>query len=88
MSTARNRKTPTAWTGRRLEQPTIQVLQGDPKMRMQFIHKLAAPVANKLFRRRMALRGRVEKCLRSTIFRDGRHLMTSCNVNWSSRSGP
>ena len=72
MSTARNRKTPTAWTGRRLEQRTIQVLQGDPKMRMQFIHKPAAPVANKLFRRRMALHARIDKCLRSRIFPYGR----------------
>lgn len=31
--------------GDRLEQRTIQILQGDPKMEMQFIHKLAAPVA-------------------------------------------
>jgi len=31
------------------EQEFIQLLQGDPQMRMNFINRIAAPVANKMF---------------------------------------
>jgi len=31
------------------EQEIIQFLRGDPQMRMEFINRIAAPVANKMF---------------------------------------
>lgn len=31
------------------EQELIQILQGDPQLRTQFINKVAAPIANKMF---------------------------------------
>ena len=31
------------------EQELIQILQGDPQLRAQFINKVAAPIANKMF---------------------------------------
>ena len=31
------------------EQELIQLLRGDPQMRITFINKIAAPVANKMF---------------------------------------
>ena len=31
------------------EQEFVQLLQGDPQMRMNFINRIAAPVANKMF---------------------------------------
>ena len=31
------------------EQKAIQFLKSDPQMRMQFINKIAAPIANKMF---------------------------------------
>jgi hypothetical protein len=31
------------------EQNTIQMLQGDPQMRQEFINRVAGPIANKMF---------------------------------------
>jgi len=31
------------------EQNAVQLLRGDPQMRIEFINKIAAPVANKMF---------------------------------------
>ena len=38
-------------TGQRaqMEQRAIQILRNDPQMRMEFINRVAAPIANKLF---------------------------------------
>jgi hypothetical protein len=38
-------------TGRKaqMEQRAIQILRNDPQMRMEFLNRVAAPVANKLF---------------------------------------
>jgi ABC-type Fe2+-enterobactin transport system substrate-binding protein len=38
-------------TGQRaqMEQPAIQLLRNDPQMRTEFLNRVAAPIANKLF---------------------------------------
>ncbi|HEY5866160.1 MAG TPA: hypothetical protein VI542_11565 [Candidatus Tectomicrobia bacterium] len=46
---ARQKSQPPTGRKAQMEQNAIQILRNDPQMRMEFLNRVAAPVANKLF---------------------------------------
>ena len=46
---AQQKKQPPTGQKAQMEQRAMQILRNDPQMRMAFINRVAAPIANKLF---------------------------------------
>jgi ABC-type Fe2+-enterobactin transport system substrate-binding protein len=46
---AQQKRQPPTGQKAQMEQRAIQLLRNDPQMRMEFINRVAAPIANKMF---------------------------------------